>query len=81
LADASGRGKVFSFNVHNVAFDQAFKDDVPYVYAMIELDEGPMFATNVVECPSEDVSIGMPVEIAFQDMDETVTLPKMRPAH
>jgi len=54
---------------------------VPYVYAMIELDEGPMFATNVVECPSEDVSIGMPVEIVFQDMDETVTLPKMRPAH
>lgn len=77
--DASGRGTVFSFNIHNVAFDPAFKDDIPYVYAMIELEEGPMIATNVIECAPEAVSIGMPVEIVFHDLDERVTLPKVRP--
>ena len=79
LAEASGRGTVFSFNIHNVAFDPAFRDDAPYVYALIELEEGPMFATNVIECPPEDVAIGMPVEIIFQDVEEGVTLPKVRP--
>ena len=46
--EASGRGKVFSYNVHHRAFDPAFKSDLPYVYALIELEEGPMFGTNIV---------------------------------
>ncbi len=77
---ASGRGRVFSFNVHRWAFDPAFKEDVPYVYALIEMEEGPMFGTNIVGCPPEDVRIGQPVEIVFEDHpDEGFTLPKARP--
>ena len=49
------------------------------MYALIEMEEGPLFATNVIECLPEDVSIGMPVEIIFQDVEEGVTLPKVRP--
>lgn len=76
---ASGRGKVFAFNVHHWAFDPAFKDDVPYVYALIELEEGPMFGTNIVGRAPEDITIGQPVEIVFEDHpDEGYTLPKAR---
>lgn len=76
---ASGRGKVFTFNVHHWAFDPAFKEDVPYVYALIELDEGPMFGTNIVGCSPGDVKIGQPVEIIFEDHpEEGFTLPKAR---
>lgn len=76
---ASGRGKVFAFNVHHWAFDPAFKDDVPYVYALIELDEGPMFGTNIVGCAPQDVTVGQPVEIVFEDHpEEGYTLPKAR---
>jgi len=76
---ASGRGKVFTFNVHHWAFDPAFKEDVPYVYALIELDEGPMFGTNIVGCSPDDVKIGQPVEIIFEDHpEEGFTLPKAR---
>ncbi len=74
---ASGKGRVFTFNVHRWAFDPAFKEDVPYIYALIELDEGPMFGTNIVGCQPEDLSIGQPVEIIFEDHpEEDFTLPK-----
>ena len=76
---ASGRGRIFSFNVHHWAFHPAFKEEVPYVYALIELDEGPMFGTNVVGCRPEDVRIGQNVEIVFEDHpEEGFTLPKAR---
>lgn len=75
----SGKGKVFVFNVHRWAFDPRFKDDVPYVYALIELDEGPMFGTNVVGIDPHDLKVGDEVEIFFEDHpDADVTLPKAR---
>src|SRR3989304_4067988 len=64
---ASGKGTVFPFNIHYAAFDPAFKDDVPYVYALIETQEGPMFGTNVIGCKPEEVYVGMPVEITWED--------------
>lgn len=79
LAPASGRGKVYAFNIHKVAFDPAFADDIPYVYALIELEEGPMFGTNVVGCDTTDVYIGMPVEVTFEDIEGEFTLPRMKP--
>lgn len=76
---ASGRGKVFAFNIHRVAFDPSFKDDLPFVYALIELEEGPMFGTNIVGCAPESVKIGASVEIIFEDhKEEGFTLPKAR---
>lgn len=77
---ASRRGKVFSYNIHHWVFEPAFRDEVPYVYALIELEEGPMFGTNIVGCKPEEVRIGMPVEIVFEDHpEEGFTLPKARP--
>ncbi len=77
---ASGKGKVFAFNIHHIAFDPSFTDDLPYVYALVELDEGPLFGTNVVGCDPKDVYIGMPVEVTYEDITEEWTLPKFRPA-
>ena len=78
-AEASGRGKVFAFNIHNVAFDPAFKDDIPYVYALVELEEGPIFGSNVIGCDPKEVKVGMPVGVVFEDVGEEYTLPKFRP--
>ena len=77
---ASGRGKVFAFNIHHWAFDPRFKDDIPYVYALIELDEGPMFGTNVVGIDPHDLKVGDEVEIFIEHYeDDDVSLPKARP--
>ena len=78
-AMASGKGKVFTFVIHHRAFDPAFADDVPYVFAEIETDEGPLIGSNVVGCDSSEVYIGMPVEVVFEDITEEFTLPKFRP--
>lgn len=85
---ASGRGKVFAYNIHYRAFHHAFQGELPYVYALIELDEGPMISSNIVQCTPSAVSIGMPVEVVFEDHTATsiageqqFTLPMFRPVN
>lgn len=62
---SSGRGTVYSFSVVHKAFNPEFKDKVPYIVALITLDEGPRMMTNLIGVPIEDVKIGMPVEVDF----------------
>lgn len=76
--EASGRGKVFTFNIHRQAFHPAFS--VPYVFALIVLDEGPMFGTNIVGCDPEEVRVGMPVSVCFEEVEEGVVLPLFQPS-
>lgn len=76
---ASGRGKVYTFTIYHTAPHPGFKEELPYAVAYVELDEGPLFLTNIVGCRNEDIRVGMPVEVAFEDVTEEVTLPKFRP--
>ena len=65
---ASGKGTVGEFNIHYVAFDPSFKADLPYVYAMIQTQEGPYLSGNVIGIDPKKVRIGMPVEVSFLDV-------------
>lgn len=78
--EVSGRGTVYSFTVARRATARAFAPDVPYVIAIVELDEGPRMATNIVGCELDDVRIGMPVQATFEDVTDEITLVKFRPA-
>ncbi len=77
---SSGRGTVFSYVIYRETPHPAFRADLPYVVALVELDEGPRLITNIVGCPCEDVACDMPVEVVWDDVTETVSLPKFRPA-
>ena len=59
---------------------KAFDDSLPYVVAMIDLEEGVRILSNVVGCGPEDVAIGMPVTVTFDAVTPDVTLPRFRPA-
>jgi uncharacterized OB-fold protein len=59
--EASGRGVVYTFTIIRQQGAEPFKGEVPYVVAMIALDEGPMMMGNVTGCAPEDVSIDMVV--------------------
>ena len=61
------------------ALDPAFANDVPYNVAIVGLDEGPRLATWVTGLAPEQVKIGMPVEVWFDNISEEVALPKFRP--
>ena len=77
---ASGRGKVWSFNVFHQVYWPAFKDEVPYNVAWIELEEGPMIISHLVGIKNEDIQVDMPVVVVFDDITEEWTLPKFKPA-
>lgn len=76
----SGRGRLHSFTIINQPANAAFRDDVPYVYAVIQLIEGPRMISNLVECDVESVSVDMPVEAVFDDVTPEWTLVKFKPA-
>ena len=75
----SGRGKVFSFVTFHRVYRPAFAQDVPYVVALVELEEGPRVLTNILGISHEDVRCEMPVEVVFDDYDDEISIPKFRP--
>lgn len=77
--EASGRGRVHTFSVVHRNGMPGWRDEVPYVVAVIELSEGPRIMTNVVDCDPGDVAVEMAVEVVFVEQGEQ-TLPKFRPA-
>lgn len=81
LADkkSSGRGTVYTFSVVYRAPTPAFKPDVPYVVAIVELEEGFYLTTTIVGCVAEEVKIGMAVEVDYADVTPEMTLAKFRP--
>jgi uncharacterized OB-fold protein len=76
--EASGKGTVYSFSVNHRAPHPGFADEIPFVLAIVELEEGPRMMTNIVECNPDSVKIGMAVEVTFEDVTEEVTLPKFK---
>lgn len=75
----SGRGTVYSFTVTHQNQAPGFREELPYVLAVVELAEGPRLMTNVVGCAPAAVRIGMPVEVEFADVTPEITLPKFKP--
>lgn len=75
----SGKGTVYSFIVARRATNPAFAKEVPYVVAIVETQEGGRLISNIVGAKPEDVKIGMPVEVVFEDVTEEITLPKFKP--
>ncbi|MBI4498202.1 MAG: Zn-ribbon domain-containing OB-fold protein [Chloroflexi bacterium] len=76
---ASGRGTLYAYGInHRPA--PGFEADVPYVIALVELEEGPRMVTNLVDVDPEPdrLRIGLPVEVVFEDVTATITLPKFR---
>lgn len=53
--------------------------EVPYVVALIGLDEGARMPSNPIECEAGEIAGGLAVEVVFDDVTPEVTLPKFRP--
>lgn len=74
----SGRATVATYTVNRQPFMPGY--DPPYVIAIVELDDDPTIRlmTNIVDCEIEDVEIGMPVDVAFEESGEWF-VPVFRP--
>ena len=79
----SGRGVVRSFVVMHRAFHPAFAGEVPYVVVNVVLDGSDgkvVFSSNLEGMPWEEVSVGLSVEMFFEDVVPEASLPKFRPS-
>ena len=77
---SSGRGTVWTYTVTYQNRTPGFAEMVPYVLALVELEEGVRMFTNIVDCNPRDVYIGMPVEVTFQTATPQITIPYFKPA-
>ncbi len=75
----SGRGRIYSFVVFHRVYHPAFAGEVPYVVAIVELEEGPRMLTNIVGMPVDQVRCNMPVTIVFDDVSSELSVPKFTP--
>jgi uncharacterized OB-fold protein len=75
----SGNGTVYSFVIMHQVYHQAFRDDVPYNVTAVELEEGPRLYTNIVDCPNDQIRVGMPLTVCYDDVTDEITLVKFRP--
>lgn len=74
--DAKGTGTVHSFSIIRRASSPAFASKVPYVTALIDLDEGPRMVSNILGDDALDVRIGDPVKVTFEDRGDGAMLPQ-----
>ena len=65
----SGKGRIYSYTTMYQAAPQ-FADTVPYVVALIDLEEGPRVTAQLTDIDPEDVHIDMPVEMVVRKISE-----------
>jgi acetyl-CoA acetyltransferase/uncharacterized OB-fold protein len=76
--EVSGRGVVQSRTTNHQQWSADFP--VPYSVAVVAIDEDPRIrlTTNIVGCDPDDVHVGMPVRVVFEQADD-VFLPLFEP--
>lgn len=76
--EVSGKGALYSFTiVHRPPLPEF---ETPYVLGVVELDEGPLMLTRVINADAADVAIGMRVEVDFTRASDDINLYTFRPA-
>jgi uncharacterized OB-fold protein len=74
----SGTGVLFTYSTVHLPFLPSLAPLLPYVVAVIELDgtDGTRMTSNLVDTPIDQIRIGMPVTVAWEDMSPTLALPR-----
>ena len=79
--EVSGRGTVYSFTETRKAFHPFFVERVPYLVAVIDLEEQPglHMLSNLVRVAEPDVRFNMAVRVAFEELSPELTIPVFEP--
>jgi len=77
----SGRGVLYSHTVVMQASHPYFMDKIPYIIGIVSIDEEPdvHLPTGIVDANGGELRCGMPVELVFREITDTLTLPFFRP--
>jgi len=77
--EANGKAKVYTYTTMLDMVEPIFMGDLPYVIAMVDLEEGIRMTTRIVNCNPDDVEIGMNVEVVFAEVSPECSLPMFQP--
>jgi uncharacterized protein len=77
-ARLSGRGRIYSFVVYHRVYHPGFEKSIPYVVALVELEEGPRLISNIVGCDPKAVRCDMAVSVVFDDVADEIALHQFR---
>ncbi len=75
-ARSSGRGTIYGLVIYRQSPHPAFK--APYAVVLVEMEEGVRMISNMVGIAPEEIRIGMPVEVVFEEVRQGLILPKFR---
>lgn len=75
---SSGRGWIYSYTISRQPAHPGFVPEVPYVFAIVELEEGVRMNTNIVETGHDELRVGLPVEVVWDDVTPEFSIPKFR---
>ena len=64
--DSNKKGTLTTFTLVHRGPNKAFKDDQPYLLALVDLNEGFRLMVNLRDCKESDLIIGMPISIVFE---------------
>lgn len=76
----SGRGAVYTYTVIRRAPTPAYEADLPYAIVHVTMEERFRMAATIRGIDPEDVRIGLPVQIAYDDVTPEWTLFVFEPA-
>ena len=71
--EATGRGTLYTYSIVVQNDLPPFNERVPYVAAVVELEEGPRVMTNIEGTPHDELRVGMPVTVGFRPLDDEIT--------
>ena len=77
--NASGHGTLRSWSLVVMPGAPGFENEVPYLSALVALDEGPTMLSVIRNCAVEDVDFDMRLEVIFEKRSETIFIPYFQP--
>ncbi len=75
-----GQGSLYSWTVPMLPIGKVWGSYMPYVAAIVELDEGPRMATWVTGIAPADLRLGQRLQVYFSDLTPEVTRALFKPA-
>jgi uncharacterized OB-fold protein len=82
LEESAGLGELYTWTIVHRPAHPAVELAVPYNVAVVRLYDcgGAMITTNLVDVANDDLTAGMPVRVRWDDVSDSISLPRFGPA-
>ena len=74
--ESEGNGTIYAASVQEKPANPFMADRVPYVVALVELDDGIRLMSNVINCPPYDATVGRTVKLTWEPLSDGRHLPQ-----